>query len=265
VNQASQRSKSGSSNPTRAFHTARVHRAFDVIRDGLQTTFDLANQIKTVDQPRPPKPVATQAITGVNPTTYTQGTYPAQLTISGYGFTRITEAFLVPSDPKQAILKSPRAVPKPGQEDSVVIATFDLSNAWLGTYDLILEDILGNQITAKNAFTVTAAAPKISSVEPLISDQENVARLRILGENFDVKGAVAALEKTGLSPEPTGKILSLTEKEIVATFDLSLVEDGFELVVTNSDGQKPPLEVRSEAFRKRAAARRLLLHHCYKY
>jgi hypothetical protein len=238
VNQASQKSKSGSSNPTRAFHTARVHRAFDVIRDGLQTTFNLANQIKTVDQPRPPKPVLTQAVTDVDPIAYIQGTNPALLTISGYGFARVTKAFLVPSDPKQPVVGPTPAVPKLGQEDSIVLATFDLTNAWLGTYDLILEDTLGHQITTKNAFTVTAPAPKISYVEPLISEQENVARLRIVGTGFNPNGVVVALENTGLSPEPSGEILSRTEKQIVATFDLSLVEDGFALVVTNPDKQK---------------------------
>ena len=239
VKQASHKSRSSSSNPTRAFHTARVQRAFDVIRDGLQATSNLANQIKTVDQPRPPKPAATKAIIKVDPNTQNQGPNPATLTISGYGLARVTEAYLEPSDPRQAVL-GPKTVshPKKGQEDSVVSATFDITNAWLGTYSLILKDPLGQQIASKDAFTVTAPPPKIGDVQPLISEQENVARLKITGNNFAPADVVVTLEAKDLSPQPSGKILSLTKTQIIVTFDLSLVAGDFVLVVTNPDKQE---------------------------
>jgi len=241
VKQASQKSKSGSSNPTRAFHTARVHRAFDVIRDGLEATADLAIQIKTVDQPRPPKPVATQAITRVDPPNDNQGANPAHLKIYGFGLARVTKAYLEPSDPKQQVLSTDAKVLPTGATnfyDSLIAAGFDLTDAQPGIYALILRDPLGNQIALKDAFTVTVPPPKIVTVEPLTSDQEDVVRLDINGTGFQ-RNAAVTLELQGSNRNPNGEISFLSDTQIVATFDLSLVIEGdWNLVVTNPDGQK---------------------------
>jgi hypothetical protein len=211
VKQASQKSKSGSSNPTRAFHTARVHRAFDVIRDGLEATADLAIQIKTVDQPRPPKPVATQAITDVDPKTDTQGKNPAPLTISGYGLARVTKAYLEPSDPKQQVLPADVTQLTLG---SKLAAVFDLTNAQPGIYTLILKDPLEHQIASKDAFTVTVPPPEITKVEPLTSDQEDVVRLDIKGKWFQQNAAVS-LELQGSNRNPNGEITFSSDKQIL--------------------------------------------------
>jgi hypothetical protein len=234
VNQASQKSKSGSSNPSRAFHTARVHRAFDVIRDGLQTTFNLANQIKTVDQPRPPKPVPAQGITRVDPAEDVQGKNRAPLTIYGFGLARVTKAYLEPSDPKQQVLSTDAHA----ENDSEVTAEFDLTDAQPGIYNLILKDPLERQISKKDAFTVTVPRPKVTKVEPLASDQGDLVRLDISGSGFQ-PNATVTLELEGANQRPSGQITFLTNTQIIVEFDLSSVVEGeWMLIVTNPDGQK---------------------------
>ena len=236
VRQASHKSKSPSSNPSRAFHTARVHRAFDVIRDGLQSTFNLATQIKTVDQPRPPKPVPAQGITNIDPSNYPQGTNPAPLTIKGSGLTRVTQVILEPADPKQQVLSRNAT----GVTDSQLTATFDLTNAQPGIYTLILQGLVGNPITAQDAFTITVPPPTVDDVEPVKSDQEDLVRLNITGTGFQPNAAVT-LERQGSIQNPSGQIIFLSSIEIVAEFDLSLVFEGdWKLVVTNPDGQQSP-------------------------
>jgi hypothetical protein len=238
VRQASHKSKSPSSNPTRAFHTARVHRAFDVIRDGLQATVNLATQINLVDQPRPPKPVPAQGITNIVPSNYPQGTNPATLTIEGFGLTRVTDVLLEPAALNQNVLSTAANV----QSDSELTAKFDLTIAQPGIYTLILKGLLGDPIASKYAFTVTAPLPAVDNVEPVTSDEEDLVRLKITGTGFQ-QNATVTLELEGSNRSPSGQIILLSSTEIVAEFDLSLVVEGdWGLVVTNPDGQQstPP-------------------------
>jgi hypothetical protein len=236
VDEAWQQSRSPSNNPARGFHTARTQRAFEEIRSNLARTRELAGEIPPIDQ----TPTSNPKIVNVDPD-HGPRKNPTSLTITVRDLKDVAKAYLLPKNPLNVITAS-----KVGQIKSEVNADFDLGHAELGSYTLILETKDHKQVSLEAAFAIQAAAPKITSVEPSTSDQEDVVRLDIVGTGFQQNATVTLL---GSNRKPYGEIVFSSDKQIeivflsdtqiVAEFDLSLMIEGkWNLVVTNPDGQK---------------------------
>jgi hypothetical protein len=228
VDEALQQSRSSSNNPVRGFHTARTQRAFEEIRSNLSRTQELASEIPPIDQTPTPYPT----IVKIDPPNGPPKS-PTDLTITVKDIPNVAKAYLLPKNPLNVVTAS-----KVNQSGPTVNASFDLGNAKVGDYTLILETGDGDQVSLESAFTIQAAPPNITSVQPSTSDQEDMVRLDIGGTGFQANATVT-LELAGANQKPEAAIVFLSGTHIVAEFDLSSVIEGtWTLVVTNPDGQK---------------------------
>jgi hypothetical protein len=127
---------------------------------------------------------------------------------------------------------------------SQLTANFNLSNSKPGQLDLVLLTVDGLRVEFERAFTVQAPAPKITDVAQAIVEESDEILLEITGQYFRPR-AIVTLTSPAADVQYTGDVESLTEKLIVARFNLSLIGTaGWKLVVTNPDGQQstPPTD-----------------------
>lgn len=99
VDLAWKKSKSGSDNPIRGFHTARSQRALDEVRINLRRVRDLAGEISAPDG----QPTLRPSVTGVSPTTAPPAPAPTQLTINGANLSGVSQVMLVRQNSAQFI------------------------------------------------------------------------------------------------------------------------------------------------------------------
>jgi hypothetical protein len=230
VNLAWIKSKSGSNNPIRGFHTARSQRALDEIRINLRAVRDLAGEINAPDG----QPTLRPTVTSVSPDKGPPAATP--LTISGANLSGASQVVLVGQNPPQFV--SGTYIKKIG--DSQLTANFDLSNSQPGELDLVLLTVDGLRVEFERAFTVQAPAPKITSVAQRITEQSDELLLEVAGQYFQPR-AIVTLTSVAGNVQYTGDVQSLTANLIVALFSLSLIRPAnWHLVVTNPDGQSTP-------------------------
>jgi hypothetical protein len=233
VNLAWIKSKSGSDNPVRGFHTARSQRALDEIRINLRAVRDLAGEISAPDG----QPTLRPSVTSVSPD---KGPPAAAtpLTISGANLSGVNQVVLMRENPPQFISgKNIGHV-----SDSQLTADFDLSNSQPGELDLVLLTVDGLRVEFERAFEVQAPAPQIISVAQTIVEESDEVLLEIAGQYFQPRATVT-LTSAAPKVQYTGDIQSFTANLIIARFNLSLVGTAtWQLVVANPDGQQstPP-------------------------
>lgn len=230
VNLAWIKSKSGSDNPVRGFHTARSQRALDEIRINLRAVRDLAGEISAPDG----QPTLRPAVTSVSPDKGPPTATP--LSISGANLSGVSQVVLMRQNPPE--FKSGKNIVH--VSDSQLTADFDLRNLQPGELDLVLLTVDGVRVEFERAFEVQAPAPQIISVAQTIVEESDEVLLEIAGQYFQPR-AVVTLTSAALKVRYTGDIQSLTANLIIARFNLSLVGTAtWQLVVTNPDGQSTP-------------------------
>ncbi len=141
---------------------------------------------------------------------------------------------------------------KAGQTDinatNVVVAnagkitcTFDLTGAAGGAWDVTVTNPDGRSGSLPGAFTVTFAAPTITSITPVSGNNNGPVNITSLaGTNFRA-GAAVRLTQTGQS-DIVATAVTVTPTALTCTFDLTGKASGlWDVVVTNSDGQSATL------------------------
>jgi IPT/TIG domain-containing protein len=233
VDLAWKKSKSGSDNPVRGFHTARTQRHLDEVRTNLRRVRDLAGEINAPDG----QPTLRPSVTSVSPTKGPPA--PTPLTISGANLSGVSQVMLVGQNSAQFV---PGAIVQP-VSSSQIVANFNLGNSQPGEFDFVLLTVDGLRVEFEQAFTVQAPAPVIiPPVAQTIAEQNDELLLEITGQNFQHRAVVTL---TSGSLKYTGDVESLTANLIVARFSLSLIRaaNNWQLVVKNPDGQQsnPPI------------------------
>ena len=231
VNLAWLKSKSGSDNPIRGFHTARSQRALDEIRINLRAVRDLAGEISAPDG----QPTLRPSVTSVSPDKGPPA-FPTTLTISGANLSVVNQVVLLRQNPPD--FRSSKNIVN--VSDSQLTAVFDLHNLLPGELDLVLLTVDGLRVEFERAFEVQAPAPQITSVAQTIVEESDEVLLEIAGQYFQPR-AVVTLTSAAPKVQYTGDIQSLTANLIIVRFNLSLVGTAtWQLVVTNPDGQSAP-------------------------
>lgn len=115
-----------------------------------------------------------------------------------------------------------------------ITCTLPLKGIPIGIYNLIVKNTDGSTATVTNAFTVTNAAPVISSITPVSGSNNANLPVIITGNNFragaEVTIANNMVTKTALSP-------TVTMTQIACTLPIAGIPTGiFNLTVRNTDG-----------------------------
>ena len=223
--------QSNSDNPTQAFHTARVRRALNELQGHLETTFELAIQIK-----RLPPPV----VTLVDPSSvFSLG--QVRLTVEGANFQDGATMRLELPRPAQ----SPLVVP--GTQvtvvgTTVIRATFDVPQN--GSYAVIVTNPdggvgrLDNAFNVNNDFGLLPKAPVVRRVTPPSAPNTQPVVLTIHGESFPDDPAVTLTGDQGNIEATAVKVES--PSRLTATFDMTdqLVSTQWTVVVTTPGGRQ---------------------------
>jgi hypothetical protein len=125
---------------------------------------------------------------------------------------------------------------------SQITCTFDLTGAASGLWNVTVTNTDGRSGTLPSAFTVTFAAPTVTSITPNTGVNNAVVNIsNLAGTNFR-SGAAVKLSKTGESDIIGANIVISSATQITCQFDLNGKTAGlWDVVVTNEDGQSGTL------------------------
>ncbi len=122
-----------------------------------------------------------------------------------------------------------------------ITCTFDLTGAAGGAWDVTVTNTDGRAGSLAGAFTVTFAAPTVTSITPVSGTNNGPVNITSLaGANFRA-GAVVRLTQTGQN-DIVATAVTITSTNLTCTFDLTGKASGlWDVTVTNSDGQSGTL------------------------
>lgn len=119
-----------------------------------------------------------------------------------------------------------------------ITCSFDLTGAAGGAWDLTVTNPDGRSGSLPSAFTITFAAPTVTSITPVSGTNNGTVNITALaGTNFRT-GAVVRLTQSGQADIVATAVAVASAANITCTFDLTGKASGqWDVVVTNSDGQ----------------------------
>jgi len=123
-----------------------------------------------------------------------------------------------------------------------ITCSFDLTGAAGGAWDVTVANTDGRSGSLAGAFTVTLAAPTVTSISPNLGNNNAVVTINNLaGSNFR-SGAAVKLTLAGQTDITATSVIVVSATQISCQFDLTNKTAGFwDVVVTNSDGQSGAL------------------------
>lgn len=234
VNGALAISQQDSSNPGRDFHTARVQAALEGLKNELDETFRLANQIKRLPRPE---------ITSVDPDHAARGAR-VRLTVDGGHFQSGAQVRLNKSGPSKDEI---RANPVTIVGTTQISAFFDLtvSQAQPGsTWTVVVVNPDGGFDRLQDAFTITEdgvavpsppPGPTVDGVQPPSAFQGTTLSVTISGAGFQ-PGATSEFAEAGVTVRETGFV---NAGRLVAVIDIASAAGSGPTSVTvrNPDGK----------------------------
>lgn len=141
--------------------------------------------------------------TGVQATPFNQGT-SAVITVNGFGLNGVTAISILPAS--DLVLGAPTASP-----DGLAVTIPVTINAAAAIGVRLVSLSAGTSPVAfakpeNSTVTVTAAAPRIDSVEPILGDRNSVVSLIIRGANLQFTNAITITPADGIAFEPNPTI-----------------------------------------------------------
>ncbi len=125
--------------------------------------------------------------------------------------------------------------------DTLLVCTFNLKNAAVGKWDVVVSNTDGSYARMRQGFTVKYPAPTLASITPNVGWNSGTVNITgIVGTGFRSGATVKLVRGThviaGTSVVPASSI------KITCAFNLSGAPPGtYDLVVTNADGQSAKL------------------------
>jgi hypothetical protein len=254
VDQALTLARKTTHNPSRGFHSARSQIAIQELAQQLKTTADLADQIRRgpIDVQVVPIPQVSRVVPDH---ASKAGPQPVTLTIFGSDFepdATVELDFPDGNPPNPGVNQVIGSKPNVSDDGTQITATFDLTNAVVGSWDVTVTNPGSKHEpdkvdTLPGAFRVDAPAvlpaPEIQQVAPESALTGAQIEMRIKGLYFQ-QGAAVVLTQNGApaikssgDPKVDG-----TGTQIKASFDLSKAAPGdWDVTVSNPDKQSDTL------------------------
>ena len=216
-----------------SFHTARVTRALNELKDQLENVSELADQIRREPQSNPVvilvSPSEAEAVDGV------------RLTVLGgdfqRGMTRHAVKLVLEDHPANVIPSDDVDI----RNENGLAAVFNLTGADLGTYSIEITNPDGGTGSLENAFSIVQSAPVVEQVIPPQSAALDGVRLTVLGGDFQrgmTRHAVKLVSVENVSHVISSDSVDVkNETRLTAVFNLAgLAAESYSIHITNPDG-----------------------------
>ena len=158
--------------------------------------------------------------------------------LSGTGFVAGATVRLNKTGESDITNSAPVVVVNPGK----ITTSFNLASAATGQWNVIVTNLDSQSATLTNGFTISNAAPDITSIDPSTGlNNGPVGIFNLSGHNFQ-SGATVSLYKGVLSPIPGTSVNVISPTKITCFFDLTGIPVGaYNIGVTNPDTQAAAL------------------------